>query len=130
MRPHFYTILHADPVAKTQRVYLVGEGPGNYSLTAHVSYGQLHVYGAGSWPIPPGGNPAAELHKLLTDQPELIAKQLVGEISIHDPELLLWQVKDGEDITDTLTRVRLRNLDHLVLLDLIEFFVNARKNTT
>lgn len=130
MTPHFYTILHANPAAKARRVYLVGEGPNSHSLTAHVSCGKLCVYGEGEWMIPPGGNPAAELHKLLTEQPELIARQLVGETTVYDPELLLWQIREGEDITATTARVRLRNLDHLVLLDLIEFFVNARKNTT
>ena len=127
MNPHFYTIIRANPADRIQFVYLVGEGPGNYSLNVAVLSGNLHVYGEGQWPIPPGGNPAAELRKFLTERPEAIAKQLVGEISIHDPELLMWQLRDGEDVTDTLARVRQRNREHLVLLDLIEFFTNARE---
>ena len=130
MNPHFYTILHANPAAKTQRIYLVGEGPGNNSLAMFASCGVLHAYGTGDWPIPPGGNPAAELRKFLTEHPEVLAKQLLNETTTHVPELLMWELYDGDDITASLRELRKRNRAHSVLLDLIEFFVDARKNTT
>ena len=131
MNPHFYTIIRANPaIARIQRVYLVGEGPGDYSLNAFTSDGNLCIQGDDIWPIPPGGNPAAELRKFLTERPEAIAKQLLNETTSCDAAQLRWELLDGDDITASLRELRKRNRDHLVLLDLIEFFVNARKNTT